>query len=248
MKETYVSGRNPVRELLNNKSKIDKIYVQKNENHGSIRQIIAMARDLGIVVTTTDKKKLDSMSDGKNHQGVVAMITDFEYSSLEEIVDSAKSKGKDPFVVVLDQIEDTQNLGAIIRTCEIAGVDGIVIPERRSAQVNETVYRTSQGAVSYMKIAKVTNIARTLNTLKDMGLWVYGSDMKGEQIYYDSDMTGPIALVIGGENKGITDHIAKQCDVLVRIPMYGNISSLNASASCAVMVYEIIRQRNQKTD
>lgn len=246
MNESYVSGRNPVRELLKNKSKIDKIYVQADDRQGSIKQIIAMARNQGIVVTTTDKKKLDSMAKGASHQGVVAMVTDFEYSTIEEILSLAQDRGQDPFVVILDQVEDTQNLGAIVRTCEAAGVHGVIIPERRSAQVNETVHRTSSGAIAYMKVARVTNIAMTLDRLKEEGLWIYGAHMEGEDLYKGVKMTGPIGLVIGGENKGLTKHIQKHCDVLVKIPMFGQISSLNASASAAVMIYEIVRQRTQE--
>ena len=246
MRETYVYGRNAVLETLKNKGQIDKLYIQGGDNQGSIRQIVAIANEQGIVVTETDKRRLDKMASSPNHQGVVAHVTDYEYSTVEDIVEYARSIGEDPFVVILDEIEDTHNLGAVIRTAEAAGVHGIIIPERRAAQVNETVFKTSAGAVAHMRVARVTNISRTLDQLKDLGLWIYGAHMKGEGVYTDTKMLGPVGLVIGGENKGITDHIANHCDVLVKIPMTGVISSLNASVSAALMIYEIVRQRNKK--
>lgn len=244
MRDAYVYGRNPVLESLKHKGHVDKIYIEAGDNQGSIRQIVSVARDQGIVVSRADRKDLEKMAGSPNHQGVVAHITDFEYSTIDEILDYASSKDEDPFVVILDQIEDTHNLGAIIRTAEAAGVHGIIIPKRRAAQINETVYKTSAGAVAHMKVARVTNISRTLDELKDKGLWIYGAHMEGEGIYTDTRMQGSIGVVIGGENKGITDHIANHCDVLVRIPMAGNVSSLNASVSAALMIYEVIRQKN----
>lgn len=246
MKEIYVYGRNPVIEALNNEGSVDKVYIQKGSTGGSMKKIIAMAKDAGLVVTEVDEGKLHSMAKNNNHQGVVALVTDFHYSTIDEIIDYAKEKNEDPFVVVLDSIEDTQNLGAIIRTAECAGVHGIIIPKRRAAMVNATVHKTSAGAVEYMKVAKVTNIADSIDELKEKGLWIYGADMSGKEKYYDANLTGPIGLVIGGEDKGITDYIGSKCDVLVNIPMFGEISSLNASASAGIMIYEVIRQRDKK--
>lgn len=245
MKEQYIVGRNPVLEVLKSGKDIDKIYMLKGEHEGSIRKIIGMAKDRGIVVSQVDDKKLSDMANTRNHQGVVALITGYEYKTLDDILALAESRNEDPFVVILDSVEDTHNLGAIIRTAEVAGVHGVVIPKRRSAIVNQTVYKTSAGAVEHMMVAQVTNIANTIEELKEKGLWVYGADMNGENDYYKTDMKGKIALVIGGEDKGITPLIAKTCDVLVKIPMQGKVSSLNASASAAIMIYEVIRQRNQ---
>lgn len=243
MKENYIYGKNPVIEILKAGGDIDKIYMLKSV---SDKRIEAMAKDAGIVITRTDDKKLESMAGSKNHQGVVALVTDFKYSTIDEILAVAEEKGEKPFLLILDSIEDTHNLGAIIRSAECAGVHGIIIPKRRAATVNETVYKTSAGAVEYMKVAKVTNIANTIDQLKDKGLWIYGADMNGKENYFATNMTGSIGLVIGGENKGITPMIAKKCDVLVKIPMFGQISSLNASASAAILIYDIVRQRTQE--
>ncbi len=246
MKENYIYGRNPVIEVLKSGGDVDKIYMQRGSNEGSIRKILSMAKDAGVVVTRVDEKKLSDMAGNVNHQGVVAMVTDFEYSTIDEILEYANERGESPFVLILDSIEDTHNLGAIIRTAEASGVHGVIIPKRRSAIVNDTVYKTSAGAVEHMKVARVTNIARSIEELKEKGLWIYGADMEGNEIYYDSDLTGSIGLVIGGEDKGISPLIAKKCDVLVKIPMVGKVSSLNASVSAAILIYEIIRQRNKK--
>lgn len=246
MKENYIYGRNPVLEVLKSGGDIDKIYMLKSSGDGASKKILSMAKESGVVVTRTDDKKLENMAGTKNHQGVVALVTDFEYSTIDEILEYANEKNEDPFVVILDSIEDTHNLGAIIRSAEAAGVHGVIIPKRRSAMVNKTVYKTSAGAVEYMKVAKVTNIARIIEELQEKGLWIYGADMEGRDMYYDTDLTGNIGLVIGGEDKGISPLIAKKCDVLVKIPMTGKISSLNASASAAILIYDIIRQRNKK--
>lgn len=245
MEEQYIIGRNPVMELLRNKSEIDKIYVLRGESEGSIKKIIGMAKDAKVVVQEVDRQKLDSMADGGVHQGVVALSTGYEYKSVEEIVEYAKSKGEDPFVIILDSIEDTHNLGAIIRTAECAGAHGIIIPKRRAAIVNQTVYKTSAGAVEYMNVARVTNISQTIDYLKDSGLWIYGADMDGEANYYKTNLTGPIGLLIGGEDKGIGPALIKKCDQLIKIPMTGSINSLNASASAAILIYDIVRQRDE---
>lgn len=245
MEEQYIIGRNPVMELLRNKSEIDKIYVLRGESEGSIKKIIGMAKDAKVVVQEVDRQKLDSMADGGVHQGVVALSTGYEYKSVEEIVEYAKSKGEDPFVIILDSIEDTHNLGAIIRTAECAGAHGIIIPKRRAAIVNQTVYKTSAGAVEYMNVARVTNISQTIDYLKDNGLWIYGADMEGDANYYKTNLTGPIGLLIGGEDKGIGPALIKKCDQLIKIPMSGSINSLNASASAAILIYDIVRQRDE---
>ena len=246
MNELYVAGRNPVLELLKTDKQIDKLYILKGHLKGSIQKIIGIAKDRKIVMQQVDKMKLDSMSDGNAHQGVVALVTGYEYSSLDEILKFAQNKGESPFLVVLDGIEDTHNLGAIIRTAESAGVHGIIIPKRRSAMVNQTVYKSSAGAVEHIKIAQVTNISQTIDNLKKAGIWFYGADADAEEAYYNTKLTGPIALLIGNEGKGISRIVKEKCDFLVRIPMKGEIGSLNASNAASILIYEVVRQSNEE--
>lgn len=246
MDEQYVVGRNPVLELLKTDKEIDKLYVLKGELQGSINKILGIANDKNIIVQLVDRNKLDSMSDGNVHQGVVALVTGYEYSTVEEILQKAKDLNEPPFVVILDGIEDTHNLGAIVRTAECAGVHGVIIPKRRSAIVNQTVYKSSAGAVEHMLIANVTNITNCIEELKDKGLWIYGADMDGKDYYYNTKLDGAIALVIGNEGKGISRLVKEKCDVIVKIPMLGKISSLNASNAAAILIYEVVRQGHEK--
>ena len=246
MDEQYVVGRNPVLELIKSERQIDKLYVLKGELQGSINKILGIAKEKNIIVQQVDKKKLDSMSEGNAHQGVVALVTGYEYSTIEEILEKAASRNEQPFIIILDGIEDTHNLGAIVRTAECAGVHGVVIPKRRSAMVNQTVYKSSAGAVEHMLIANVNNITNTIEELKDKGLWIYGADMDGKDYHFNTSMTGSIALVIGNEGKGISRLVKEKCDVLVKIPMLGKISSLNASAAASILIYEIVRQGYEK--
>lgn len=248
MNEQYVVGRNPVLELLKSDKQIDKLYVLKGDLQGSINKIIGIANDKNIIVQQVDKKKLDSMSAGNAHQGVAAMVTGFEYSTVDNILDYASEKNEKPFVIILDGIEDTHNLGAIIRTAECAGAHGVIIPKRRSAMVNQTVYKSSAGAVEHMRIANVGNIVNTIDYLKEKGLWVYGADMDGQEYHFKTNIDGSIALVIGNEGKGISRLVKENCDVLVKIPMKGMISSLNASAAAAILIYEIVRQGYEKKE
>lgn len=245
MKDNYIIGRNPVLEILKSERKIEKIYVQKGDLKGSINKIMGMARAEGIIIQEVDRHKLDQMSGGEVHQGVLALVTDFEYSTIEDILDYSEERGEKPFVIILDGIEDPHNLGSIIRTAECAGVHGIIIPERRSASVNQTVAKSSAGAIEHMKVAKVVNISDTIDTLKDKGLWIYGADANGET-YYESNLEGSIGLVIGNEGKGISRLVKEKCDVILSIPMVGKISSLNASNATSILVYEIVRQNNVK--
>lgn len=246
MEELYVVGRNPVLELLKTDKNIDKIYILKGDLKGSIKKIIGAAKDKGIIIQEVDKKRLDEYSDGQVHQGVAALVTGFEYSSIEDILQKAEDLKEPPFIVILDEIEDPHNLGAIIRTCECAGVHGVVIPKRRSARVNQTVYKASAGAVNHVLVSEVTNITNTIETLKEKGLWIYGADLEGKNYYYDESLKGSIGLVIGNEGKGITRLVREKCDVLIKIPMFGNVSSLNASTSAAILIYEVIRQNHEK--
>lgn len=246
MKQEYIVGRNPVLEVLKAEKEIDKIYVSKGELKGSIKKIISIAKDKNIVIQYVDKKKLDQIAPGVNHQGVAALVTPYDYYSIDDILNKAKESKELPFIIILDGIEDPHNLGAIIRTAECAGVHGIIIPKRRAAHVTETVYKSSAGAVEHMLIAKVSNIPSTIDRLKDDGLWIYGADANGENYYFDTELKGPVALVIGSEGKGISKLVKEKCDFLVKIPMYGKISSLNASNAASILIYEVVRQNYGK--
>jgi len=229
-------------ELLKSDKQVDKLYVLKGELKGSINKIMGKAKDMGIVIQQVDKNKLDSMAEGNAHQGVVALVTGYEYSEVVDMLQLAKTRNESPFILVLDGIEDTHNLGAIIRTAECAGVHGVVIPKRRAAMVNQTVYKSSAGAVEHMKVAQVGNITQTIEDLKKEGLWIYGADMDGEKEYFRTDLKGAIALVIGNEGKGLSRLVKEKCDVLVNIPMTGKVGSLNASNAASILIYEVVRQ------
>ena len=243
--DDQVEGRNSVLELLEAEKDINKIFVTRGEKQGSINKIIGRAKGKGIVLVEVDKTKLDEMSQTGNHQGVIAIVPPFEYCEVEDILDEAKSKKEHPFILILDGIEDPHNLGAIIRTAETAGVHGVVIPKRRAASVNSTVNKVSAGAVEHMKIARVNNINDTIQFLKDSGLWIIGTDGGAENYYYEQDLTGPIALVIGSEGNGMNRLVSENCDILVKIPMHGKITSLNASVSAGIVTYEIVKQREK---
>ena len=246
MDENQVEGRNAVLELLDSGRDINKIFVQAGEKHGSIMKILAKAKANGVIVQEVQRKKLDEMSESHNHQGVIAIAPPFEYVEIEDILEEAKKKNEEPFILILDEIEDPHNLGSIIRTAETAGVHGIIIPKRRAASVNATVAKTSAGAVEYMKIARVNNINETINELKDKGVWVCGTDVDTETLYYNQDYKMPIAIVIGNEGKGMSRLTKENCDFLVKIPMKGNISSLNASVSAGIVIYEVVKVRAEK--
>lgn len=246
MSEQYVPGRNPVLEILKTDKEVEKIYVLKGELRGSINKIMGIAGDKKIPIQYVNKSKLDSLSSGNIHQGVVASVTEYEYVDMESILNRAKEKEEDPFILILDEIEDPHNLGAIIRTAECAGVHGIIIPKRRSASISQSVYKSSAGAVEHMLVSKVTNITDTIIKLKDKGLWIYGADMDGENYYYQTDLKGPIGLVIGNEGKGISRLVKENCDVLIKIPLLGKVSSLNASNAASILIYEVLKQRNEK--
>ena len=205
-----------------------------------------MARQRKIVIVEKDKKDMEKIANNKNYQGVIAFVPPFSYCEIEDILEYAKEKNEEPFVLILDGIEDPHNLGAIIRTAETAGMHGIIIPKRRSASVNSTVSKVSSGAVEYMKIARVTNITDAIDKLKKEGLWICGTDINTDKYYYNQDLTGPIGIVIGNEGKGISDKVKKNCDFLVKIPMMGRVTSLNASVSTGIIIYEALKQRLQK--
>ena len=246
MKEQYIVGRNPVLEVLKSEKEIEKILVIKGELKGSINKIIGIAKDRNIIIQQVNKNKLDQISQGNAHQGVAALSSPYNYSSIDEILGKAKKLNQPPFVIILDSIEDPHNLGAIIRTAECGGVHGIIIPKRRSAHVTQTVYKSSAGAVEHMSIAKVNNISDTIDELKEKGLWIYGAHVDGEDYYFNTELNGSIALVIGSEGKGISRLVKEKCDFLLKIPMFGRISSLNASNAASILIYEVVRQNYDK--
>ena len=239
-----IEGRNAVIEALRAGTAIDKIYLAKGETDKTLGHIASRARDAGVVVVEADRRKLDAMSRTHAHQGVIALAAVREYVSVQSILDSAAAKGEPPLLVVCDEISDPHNLGAILRTAECAGAHGVIIPKRRSAGLTAVVAKTSAGAVSYIPVARVANIPSLLKDLKKQGVWVFGTAADGTTDLYTADLKGPAAIVIGSEGSGMTRLVSENCDFLVSIPMKGRISSLNASAAAAILLYEAVRQRS----
>ena len=238
-----IEGRNAVIEALRAGTAIDKIYLAKGETDKTLGHIASRARDAGVVVVEADRRKLDAMSRTHAHQGVIALAAVREYVSVQSILDAA-AKGEPPLLVVCDEISDPHNLGAILRTAECAGAHGVIIPKRRSAGLTAVVAKTSAGAVSYIPVARVANIPSLLKDLKKQGVWVFGTAADGTTDLYTADLKGPAAIVIGSEGSGMTRLVSENCDFLVSIPMKGRISSLNASAAAAILLYEAVRQRS----
>lgn len=243
--EDLVIGRNAVMETLKSGRPVDKIMISRGERSGSIAKITALCREKGIVVKEVDGKKLDFLSAGGNHQGVAASCAAHEYATVDEIFEYAASRNETPFILILDEIEDGHNLGAIIRTAECCGAHGIILPKRRSASLNYIVAKTACGALEYVKVARVANLPGTVDELKKRGLWIYGADMDGSD-YDATDYSGPVGLVIGSEGKGIGRLMREKCDFIVSIPMRGKINSLNASVAAGVLMYEVVKQRLAK--
>lgn len=241
--DDQIEGRNAVLELLESGKDINKIYITKGEKHGSITKIIAKAKERKIVTVEVEREKINQMAQTENAQGVIAIVPPFDYCEVEDILNEAKSKNEKAFILILDGIEDPHNLGSIIRTAETAGVHGIIIPKRRAAAVNSTVVKTSAGATSFMKVARVNNINETIKYLKEKNVWIYGTDMETEKMYYDEDLTGNVAIVIGSEGFGMSRLVKENCDFLIKIPMKGKITSLNASVSAGIVMYEAVKQR-----
>lgn len=238
--ENIICGRNPVMEALKSGANIDTVYI--DGNGGSLGVIRRIAKEKGIVVKDADDKKLSRLSSGASHQGVVAEGACGEYVTVEDILAVSHKKGTKPFIIICDEIEDPHNLGAIIRTAETSGADGIIIPKRRSASLNATVFKTSAGAASYVPVARVSNLASCIDTLKENGVWIYGTDASGTD-YSETDFTGGVALVIGSEGFGMSKLIQKKCDFMIKLPMLGRINSLNASVAAGIFMYEVLRQR-----
>lgn len=242
--QDQIEGRNSILELLETEKDINKIFIEKGEKHGSINKIIGIAKDRKVVIVEVEKSKLNQMAQTDNHQGVIAVVPPFDYCEVEDILNEAKRKNEKPFIMILDGIEDPHNLGSIIRTAETAGVHGIIIPKRRACMVNSTVYKVASGAVEHMKIARVNNLTDTINYLKENDIWIYGTEMEAKQYYYNENLTGAVAIVIGSEGFGMSRLVKENCDVLLKIPMKGTITSLNASVSAGIVMYEVVKQRN----
>lgn len=243
MYEDIIEGRNAVVAALKSGRQIDKIYIRKGDNKGSMLPIIAKAKDRGIPVVEIDRTKLDSMSETGVHQGVIARIPPYEYKTVDDILNIAKEKGESPFIVILDHLEDPHNLGSIIRTANCAGVHGVIISKHDGVTLTATAVKASAGAASFTPVARVSNIAQTVEYLKEQGVWVTGADAAGDRSIYEADLKGAVALVVGGEDKGISRLTASKCDFLVSIPMKGDVNSLNASVAAALMIYETMKQR-----
>jgi len=241
-----IFGRNSVAEALKSGRSINKVLIAKGPRQGSVKEIIGDARGMGLIVQEVEPAKLDELADGQRHQGIVALAAPVTYVEVEDILAIAEEKNEPPFIVLLDELEDPHNVGAILRTADAAGVHGVLIPKRRSCPISGTVAKTSAGAVEYVPVARIGNVNQTLKQLKAAGLWVVGADMDGDKEYYDTDLKGPMVVVIGSEGKGIGRLTKEQCDFLVRIPMKGKINSLNASVACSLLLYEILRQREMK--
>ncbi len=242
LKSDIISGRNPVSEAVRSSRAIDKILVARGEKSGAVVGIIAKAKQKQIPVKEVDRIKLDYIAGNTNHQGIIAFAAVKEYSSVEDIFEYAESRNESPFIIVLDEIEDPHNLGAIIRTAECAGVHGVIVPKRRSASLSYTVGKVSAGAVEYMRVARVTNIANLIDELKERNVWVYGADMDGTD-YTNCDFSGACAIVIGNEGKGISRLVREKCDVIVSLPMKGKINSLNASVAAGILMYSAMNKR-----
>ena|SRR5690606_29933767 len=243
MGEGLIAGRNPVREALLAGRPVERLLVAEGAGGASLAEIVRLAAERGIAVQYADRRRLDRLAEGQVHQGVVAIAAPKAYVPLEEILARAQAQGEPPLLLLLDEVQDPHNLGSLLRSADGAGAHGVVIPKRRSAGLTMTVARTSAGAVEYVPVAQVPNLVQAIRTLKERGLWVVGADMAGERDLWDADLTGPLAVVIGGEDKGLGRLVRESCDFLIRIPMRGRVNSLNAGVAGAVILFEIARQR-----
>lgn len=241
--DAVVIGRNAVKELLSSGRDIDKIYVQRGEREGSIKVLIAKARERKIPIAEVEKSKLDAMAEGASHQGIIAMAAEQNYSTLDEIIEYANSLNEAPFIVICDGVEDPHNLGAIIRSAECQGAHGVIIPKRRAVGLTPVVAKSSAGALEHMRVARVTNLSSLIDELRERGFWMYAADMGGED-YNTVNYSGSVALVLGSEGFGISRLVKEKCDFTVSIPLYGKVNSLNVSCAAAVLLAEIARQRH----
>lgn len=244
-REGLIIGRNAVKELLADGRDVEKIYIQKGELEGSINLLLGIASEKKIPIIELDRTKLDKMCGGARHQGIIAIASEQNYSSVEEILEYADSIGEKPFVIILDGVVDPHNLGAIIRSAECMGAHGIIIPKRRAVGLTATVAKASAGAMMHMRVAKVTNLSQTIDELKEKGLWFYAADMDGDSVY-KADLTGAVGIVLGSEGEGISRLVKEKCDFVISIPMYGKVNSMNVSCAAAVILSEVARQKNRE--
>ncbi|KFZ43478.1 23S rRNA (guanosine(2251)-2'-O)-methyltransferase RlmB [Anoxybacillus flavithermus] len=238
-----IIGKNPVLEALKSGREMNKIWIAEGSQRGQMQSIIQLAKEMGITVQYVPKKKMDQLSEG-NHQGVIAQVAAYRYYDIDDLFKQAEEKGEAPFFIILDELEDPHNLGSIMRTADAVGAHGIIIPKRRSVGLTATVAKASTGAIEYVPVARVTNLARIVDELKERGVWIFGTDAKGNQDYRQLDGVIPLALIIGSEGKGISRLLRDKCDVLVRLPMIGHVTSLNASVAASLLMYEVYRKRH----
>ena len=241
--EGQLEGRNAITEALKSGRTVDKVFIANGETDRGLQRLAAQAKEAGAVIVPVDRRKLDMMSTTRAHQGIIALAAAHEYASIEDILEVAAERGENPLIVICDELTDPHNLGAILRSAECAGAHGVIIPKRRSVGLTATVAKASAGAVEHMKVARVINICAAITELKEHGVWVYGTAAEGSIPMYKADLTGATAIVIGNEGDGISPLVRKNCDVMVHIPMKGQISSLNASNAAAILLYEAVRQR-----
>jgi len=241
--EGQLEGRNAVTEALRAGRTIDKVFIADGDTDRGLQRLAAEAKEAGAVIVPVDRRKLDTMSFTRSHQGIITLAAAHEYATVDDILEEAAARGEAPLIVICDELTDPHNLGAIMRSAECAGAHGVIIPKRRSVSLTATVAKASAGAVEYMKVARVTNINNAINELKEKGVWVFGTAAEGSIPMYKADLTGPAAIVIGNEGEGMSQLVRKNCDVMVHIPMKGRISSLNASAAASILLYEAVRQR-----
>jgi 23S rRNA (guanosine2251-2'-O)-methyltransferase len=244
--EEFIIGRNSVAEVIKSGRSINKILVAKGDRQGSLKNIVGQALKAGLLIQEVDHAKLDSIAPGQRHQGIIAYAAPIQFVEVADIIQIAYSKGEPAFLVLLDELEDPHNVGAILRTADGAGCHGLLLPKRRTAPISATVAKTSSGAVEYVPIAQIGNVSQTIKSLKKQGIWVIGADMDGEKNYYEADLTGPIVVVVGNEGQGLSRLTKENCDLLVKIPMKGHMTSLNASVACSLLLYEVLRQRELK--
>lgn len=240
----YIVGKNPVLEALRSGRSINKIWIAEGSQKQGVAPILALAKETGVIVQTVPRKKIDQAAEGESHQGVLAYVASYDYVEVEDIIALAEAAGEPPFIMILDEIEDPHNLGSIMRTGDATGIHGIIIPKRRSASLTSTVAKSSAGAIEYVPVARVTNLVRTMEELKERNIWIVGTDASAEQEFREARLDGGIALVIGSEGKGMSRLVRETCDFTVKLPMRGRVTSLNASVAGALLMYEVFRQRN----
>lgn len=248
MNDDYLFGKNPVIEALRSGQTVHKVWVAEDAKKGQMNQVLGLCKTHKVQVLTVPKKRLDQMADGHAHQGVIAQAAAYEYAEMEDLFTRAKEKGEHPFFLVLDELEDPHNLGSILRTADASGVHGVIIPKRRAVGLTSTVAKTSAGAISHVPVARVTNLARTMDDLKKQGLWFIGTDASAKTDYRDMETDLPLALVIGSEGKGLSRLVKEKCDFLVAIPLRGQVTSLNASVAASLLMYEVMRKQQAKGD